>query len=169
MAEQAIAKCITSTELFLSSVRICSFVSFGSEISTELLNAVILESDKTLLIPRISGMRTMDMIHVNGDTLFDANAYGIKEPIGIPCVLESDIPTLCIVPLLAFDDYGYRLGYGGGFYDVFLQEHSHVQTIGIAFSNQYSPKELPHDEHDMPMDMIITETGIHPIQNNKPA
>lgn len=169
MAELAIAEFVISTDAFRESERICSFMSFGSEVSTELLNVKIIESNKSLLLPRVSGLRLMDMIHVEADISFEVNTYGIKEPIGVPCDLGAEVPTLCIVPLLAFDDCGHRLGYGGGFYDVFLREHPHVHTIGIAFSCQYSVNALPHEEHDILMDIIITESGIHPIQKKKPA
>ena len=163
-AVQSITDFIVNTEEYKASEQICSFMSFGSEVSTELLHQHIHESGKTLLLPRISGKRKMEMIPVDEHTQFEVNAYGIKEPIGIPCQMEKDIATLCIVPLLSFDDYGHRLGYGGGFYDVFLHAFPHVNTIGIAFSQQYSTQELPHEEHDIKMNMIITESGIHPIK-----
>ncbi len=166
-AEQSITDFIVNTEEYKASERICSFMSFGSEVSTELLHQHIHEGGKTLLLPRISGKRKMEMISVDGHTKFEVNAYGIKEPIGTPCQMGKEIATLCIVPLLSFDDHGNRLGYGGGFYDEFLKTFPHVSSIGIAFSQQFSPEELPHEDHDIHMNMIITESGIHPI--NKKA
>lgn len=163
-AEQSITDFIVNTEEYKASERICSFVSFGSEVSTELLHQRILECGKSLLLPRISGLRKMQMIQVDESTIFEVNAYGIREPIGNACEMDNSIPTLCIVPLLSFDDHGHRLGYGGGFYDVFLRANPHIYPMGIAFSRQYSTDELPHEEHDICMNMIITEIGIHSIK-----
>ena len=83
------------------------------------------------------------------------SAYGMMEaPAGWPSV----IPTILLIPLLGFDKEGYRLGYGGGFYDrtlCSLRAHTSVLAIGIAFSGQ--EMVLPHDEYDERLDWIVTE------------
>ncbi|MFM2391080.1 MAG: hypothetical protein RLZZ437_2635 [Pseudomonadota bacterium] len=71
-------------------------------------------------------------------------------------------PRVLIVPLLAFDARGYRLGYGGGFYDRTLQDlraRGPVVAIGFAFAAQEMP-EVPIDATDQPLDMIVTEAGV---------
>lgn len=84
-------------------------------------------------------------------------AYGIPEPSP-----ESSSPTdlkraICIVPALAFDKTGKRLGYGGGYYDRFLSEFE-GKSIGLAYSIFYVDK-LPADEYDATINLIITEKG----------
>ena len=169
MSEQNIMEHVFASEVYHSSDIICSFVSFGSEVSTKQLNDTILESGKKLCLPRIMGMRKMEMIVVNSHTTYVMNKYGINEPIGQSIQLTHEINALCIVPLLAYDSFGHRLGYGGGFYDVFLGEHQQMLTLGIAFSKQYSETELPYEEHDAMLKMIINEHGLHQTKKKKPA
>lgn len=76
------------------------------------------------------------------------------------------IPTVLIVPLLAFDARGYRLGYGGGFYDRTLEAlraSGPVTAIGFAFAAQEVP-EVPTEPTDQRLDAIITETGLRPLE-----
>jgi len=169
MYEHGIVEHVLTSEVYHSSDIICSFVSFGSEVSTKQLNDKILESGKTLCLPRIMGARKMEMIEVNSHTTYAMNKYGINEPIGQPIQLIHEVDVLCIVPLLAYDSFGHRLGYGGGFYDIFLGEHQQMLTLGIAFSKQYSETELPYEEHDAMLKMIINEHGLHQTKKKKPA
>jgi 5-formyltetrahydrofolate cyclo-ligase len=67
-------------------------------------------------------------------------------------------PEVLLVPLLAFDKKGHRLGYGQGHFDRFLQNHK-AMTIGIGFKEQEIDK-IPHQSHDFALDMILTEQGI---------
>ncbi len=75
---------------------------------------------------------------------------------------EEVIPDVVLTPLLAFDDAGYRLGQGGGFYDRTLEQlknrYGGVLSIGVAFSSQ-RVESVPRDEHDQRLDMIVTEKG----------
>ncbi|MYE37820.1 MAG: 5-formyltetrahydrofolate cyclo-ligase [Rhodobacteraceae bacterium] len=84
--------------------------------------------------------------------------YGVS----IPNSGNWVVPEVIIVPLLAFDDKGYRLGYGGGFYDRTLEKlksEKEVKAVGFAFSWQYSA-DIPWDEYDHKLDTIVTEQGI---------
>lgn len=67
---------------------------------------------------------------------------------------------LIIVPMLGFDKSGYRLGYGGGFYDKFLATQHQAQIIGVCYEFGILPK-LSHEEHDIPVPTIITEKLIY--------
>ena len=85
-------------------------------------------------------------------------AYGIREPVINAKTMYSD-PTIIIVPLLAFDTEGNRLGYGGGYYDAtleYLRQKSPVIAIGIAFQEQLFEEGLPSEAHDQPLDLVIT-------------
>jgi 5-formyltetrahydrofolate cyclo-ligase len=87
------------------------------------------------------------------------SAYGVTEPdVGA----EVMTPSVLLVPLLAFDADGYRLGYGGGYYDrtlTVLRAQWSVRAIGIAYAGQEIEK-LPHDAHDERLDAVLTETGL---------
>ena len=84
---------------------------------------------------------------------------------GIP-VPDDDLivtPDLVICPLLAYDATGMRLGYGGGFYDrtiSHLRRNKQTRYMGLAFSGQKSYHDLPSEVHDVPLDAVLTETGM---------
>jgi 5-formyltetrahydrofolate cyclo-ligase len=86
------------------------------------------------------------------------NAYGIAEPL--PSAAEI-LPDVVLVPLLAFDASGHRLGYGGGYYDRTLdalRKSRRVLAVGVAYSGQESAP-LPREAHDHVLDWIVTERG----------
>ena len=88
------------------------------------------------------------------------NEFGMLEPINT----EAKIPDIIIVPLLAFDKDKYRLGYGKGYYDRYLnkfikQYKKETMIVGVAFSFQKNNK-LPINKNDVKMDFILTEKGI---------
>ena len=85
--------------------------------------------------------------------------YGIPAPDSGQLVT----PDLVICPLLAYDAKGMRLGYGGGFYDrtiSHLRRNKQTRYMGLAFSEQKSYHDLPSEAHDVPLDAVLTETGI---------
>ena len=88
----------------------------------------------------------------------ERGAFGVPVPVGGD-LLEPDV---LIVPMLAFDRRGHRLGYGGGFYDrtiADLRERRTVTALGLAYAAQELP-EVPDSAHDMRLDAIVTEQGI---------
>jgi 5-formyltetrahydrofolate cyclo-ligase len=166
--ESIIMQFVIESDVFTSSEIVCSYIAFGSEVATKQLHEHILNIGKTLLLPRIMGPKGMIMIAVDSTTKYTSNRYGIQEPIGEAFTFDAAIPSICIMPLLSYDIYGHRLGYGGGFYDIFLENHSFLRRMGIAFSVQSSNIELPSEEHDMYLEFIVNEHGIYEIQK-KPA
>ncbi len=90
-----------------------------------------------------------------GDGL-TVHAFGMHEPAATAPQL---VPDLLLVPLLAFDARGHRLGYGGGFYDRTLASLAAKLAVGVAFAGQETDA-LPDQPHDHPLDMVVTETGV---------
>ena len=91
----------------------------------------------------------------------EVGAFGAE----IPTTREEVVPEILIIPLAAFTDDGYRLGYGGGFYDRTLEElraRGEVTAIGFAYSIQ-RVKSLPLEPTDQPLDIIVTEIGLRRI------
>lgn len=95
-----------------------------------------------------------------GDRL-QQGAFKIAEPLP---KMPNLVPDCIIVPLLAFDSNGFRLGYGGGFYDRTLaevrQKKPHLRSIGIGYDAQKSANPLPIDQYDQKLDYIVTEKEI---------
>lgn len=93
-----------------------------------------------------------------GDRL-ESGPHGTAHPTPAAPLL---VPTLLLVPLLAFDAKGFRLGFGGGYYDrtlAALRRGGGVVAVGLAFAAQQSPA-LPSDPWDQPLDMVFTEEGL---------
>ena len=85
-------------------------------------------------------------------------AYGICEPRQNARSIRISKNTLCVVPALAFDKSGYRLGYGKGYYDRFLSTFEGI-SVGVTFE-KFVLDTLPRGEFDLPVDLIITEGGV---------
>lgn len=94
----------------------------------------------------------------DGDPLV-TNSFNVPEPEGGAVVL----PDIVIVPFLAFDRRGFRLGYGGGHYDATLADlrrHKEIIAVGVGYGEQAVLFNLPTEEHDQRLDMIITPQAV---------
>jgi 5-formyltetrahydrofolate cyclo-ligase len=114
-----------------------------------------------LALPRIDAKHTALSFREwrDGDVLVD-NHHGIPEPRAGTKILTPDV---VLVPLLAFDARGHRLGYGGGYYDRTLSSlGSAALAIGVAYSAQRLD-HISHEAHDRKLDLIITEYGIQDV------
>ena len=138
---------------FLTNRRILSYSPYQEEVNVDIIN-----NQYGVALPVISENRTMKAYR-SIDKTYLLNKLGIKEPDPLNSIIvdKSDIDVV-IVPLLGFDHDLYRLGHGGGYYDLYLKDMDALK-IGVAFSIQ-KLEELPREAWDIPMDIIITETGI---------
>ena len=110
----------------------------------------------SIVYPRVAGKDAALQFHYVPDgEVLAPGAFGVHEPLDI---WPRAVPDILLVPLLAFDPSGYRLGYGGGFYDRTLALLK-VPAIGIAYAGQQMAS-LPHEPHDRSLDMVVTERGI---------
>ena len=92
------------------------------------------------------------------------NKFGIKEPApSNEHIVTDDIlkghNVICLIPALAFDLRGNRIGYGKGFYDTFLHRYPHIVKIGLAFEFQIV-YEIAHSTHDIPADIVVTDKRV---------
>jgi 5-formyltetrahydrofolate cyclo-ligase len=134
------------------------FRSFGSEISTLTLLERLAERDVRLALPVLLGGRMEAVAYRPGDPLV-ASGYGAMEPREREPVAPGSI-DLIVAPGLAFDPLGFRLGYGGGYYDAFLRTAGPVATrVGLAFDMQVVAS-VPHGARDEPMDAVVTDARI---------
>ncbi len=101
--------------------------------------------------------RTMSFRAVRTLSELKAGAYGIPEPPTAGELLNDRTDALCLLPGLAFDRSGYRLGYGGGYYDRFLADFG-GRTLAPTYE-RFLTERLPTDENDRPADGLITEKG----------
>lgn len=90
---------------------------------------------------------------------FDINKFGVKEPKETNGNL--DFIDLLIVPGIAFDYYGYRIGYGHGYYDKYMTNGKFSKAIGLAYDLQVTKSPIPKSEYDKKIDALFTESGFH--------
>jgi 5-formyltetrahydrofolate cyclo-ligase len=106
--------------------------------------------------PRVAGKGLpLEFHRVPDGEVLAPGAFGIHEPLDI---WPHATPNVLLVPLLAFDASGHRLGYGGGFYDRTIALLK-VPAVGIAFAGQ-EMERLPHETHDVRLSAILTERGL---------
>lgn len=142
------------------------FWPVGSEIDTRPLLKELHESGARCLLPVVTGKgQPLLFRHWHPGMEMQTASFNIPVP---PEDSPEGKPRLLLVPLLAFDGAGYRLGYGGGFYDRTLaglragagaDPEARPLAIGVAFSGQYLDI-VPHDRLDEPLDVILTERGL---------
>ncbi len=155
---------------FTSAKNILCFASYGSEVDTKDIIEVSLSSDKAVYLPKIctdekKSAKVMRFFRIESTDELVKGFKGIMEPAGDEKKeyrLSSD--TLVIVPGLAFEKSGARLGYGGGFYDRFIAGVSdghadgNMLLCGIAFSEQIVDEgSIPVDDRDMRVGILITD------------
>jgi len=136
---------------------VSGFLPIGSELDVRKAMAACLVKGAELCMPAVIEAAAPLVFRRwrEGDPLIE-EAFGTRAPA--PDAPECK-PTVLIVPMLAFDRQGYRLGYGGGFYDrtlAALRAEGPVLAVGAAFAGQ-EVKNVPHDALDQPMDFIVTE------------
>lgn len=117
-----------------------------------LLNRLTTEG-KTVLLPRVVSDTDMELRRYTGPNDLEPGAFGIMEPTG-ELFTDYDLIDVAVVPGMAFDREGHRLGRGKGYYDRFLAQLPHIYKIGICFPFQLVDK-VPADAHDMLMDEVV--------------
>ena len=142
-------------------------ISALAEVSTSPIIDGLALMDKQLSVPVIRNGELLTALFRKGDALRSAQ-FGIPEPeVALVCD-ESNLDVV-LLPLLAFDERGYRIGYGGGFYDRFLQRLSLQGVtpcrIGLSFLLQ-KVDAVPADSWDEPLDGVVHEHGIIRFNSN---
>ncbi len=141
----------------ISSGRIVAgYYPIGSEIDCLKILKLSQEKGATTAIPYIKEDNIIEFRKWrNGDPL-------IEGMFNIPTPKEEKIviPDIILVPLVAFDDTGIRIGFGSGIYDRSLPFFSDSKKIGLAFFDQLNKKRLPKEEFDYPLDAVITEKRV---------
>jgi 5-formyltetrahydrofolate cyclo-ligase len=139
---------------------VLAFRSLTREVQTDALLDAALEEGKQLGLPRVAAgeLRFHRVANVSLD--LTRGSYGIEEPK--PELPEISLRTriIALIPGMAFTSSGARLGRGGGYYDRFLAAYGHgVTAVGLCFDLQLR-EELPTEEGDMPVDYVVTESGV---------
>jgi 5-formyltetrahydrofolate cyclo-ligase len=149
---------VNSSEFKLSNV-IAAYFPTGSEVRTQYIMYAVLKNHKVLALPRTERDEIVfcqvSKVDIAEDKLISGR-FGIKEPAQSSNIVET--MDLLIVPGLAFDRNGYRLGYGKGYYDRFIaNKKSLFFSMGLAFEFQLLDNDLPRCDFDQKIDAVTTE------------
>lgn len=151
----------TTSSFFEEASILGVYLAHGSEVKTQMIIEAAFRNMKTIAVPRVIDSTSVRFYEIDeyGMNSLLKGRFGILEPNGT----ENDVSKamdLLIVPGIAFDSHGYRLGHGMGYYDNFLRNKGQMTVIGLAFDFQII-KILPHSKYDMKVDNVVTETGFH--------
>lgn len=141
---------------------VAAFWPMAAEIDTRPLFEALAALGVATALPRVVAKGAPLAFHRfrPGDALLEAGMR-VFEPLATALAVR---PSIVVVPMVAFDAGGYRLGYGGGFYDRTLAALGpDVAAIGLAFEVQRAGA-LPHEATDVRLSSIVTETGVHHLR-----
>ena len=117
-------------------------------------------SNQMILLPAAEKNNLMNFYQWKKNDVLTVSELGMLEPLKA----EAKIPDVIIVPLLAFDRDKFRLGYGKGYYDRYLnkyiKQYKNIMTVGVVFSFQKHHK-IPINHNDVKLDFVLTEKGIY--------
>ncbi|EFI42497.1 MULTISPECIES: 5-formyltetrahydrofolate cyclo-ligase [Peptoniphilus] len=154
-----------NSDIYKKSNHIFIFVSYKKEVNTHKIIKKALKDEKNVYIPVIDrNTMTMNVSCLRDFDSLKENYMGILEPTEKDLnFVDPKIIDLVIVPGLAFDKNGYRIGYGGGFYDKFFAT---IETkpikLGIGYSMQFVD-EVIHDDFDKALDYFLSENQIYKL------
>lgn len=158
-AGEAIARIVVGLDAFARADRVAAYVALDDEVPSDAILDTVLASGRALLLPRVVG-RDLEFAAVSGFDQLCRGRWGLREPAGA-CIAARLAPDdLVLVPGLAFDRSGRRLGRGGGHYDrVFALGDMPPFRVGLAFAFQVVAS-VPADERDRCVDGVVTELGF---------
>ena len=163
------------SSIYHKAQSVCLYYSFAEEINTHTLASRVLVDQKQLILPRVNKVcHNLDFYRVQDLSTLCKGTFGIFEPsressslIDITQVATCDKSMVVVVPGLVFDKFGYRLGYGAGYYDRILDKLScvaYVSTVGLCRAQTLvDDLHALHlvEAHDRSVDVVITQASMY--------
>lgn len=150
--DQSICEQLLNLDEIRKSFCIYCYVSAHHEVGTWKIIAALISQGKFVAVPKVIG-KDMEFYAISGKTDLEEGSMGIMEPKST-CLKIHDLKAPVIVPGIAFDMQGNRIGYGGGFYDRFFKREPNHPRIAIAYDFQIFD-QIPIEPHDIPVHQII--------------
>lgn len=151
----------TAMPAYRDAELILAYVTYRNEMDTKAVIERAWKDGKRVAVPvcHKSRLYFYEIDHLDGMKL---GSRGVLEPDteGLePLTMDDFEGSICLVPGLVFDAQGYRIGYGAGYYDDFLADYPGLK-VGLVRSLRLSSNPLPRDEHDVPMDVLVSESAV---------
>ena len=134
---------------------ILAYYSLPDEVFTHQLIDELVAEGKTVLLPKVLDATTMELRCYTGPHDLVEGPFGIQEPVGSPFT-DYSLIDVALIPGVAFDDQGHRLGRGRGYYDRFLRTTGTVPFVRIGVCLDFQKVDaVPYDANDIPVDIVI--------------
>lgn len=151
-ASQRLAELFLASEAYRQAKTIYGYLPYNQEVRTVPMLQQALMDGKKVAVPKCYGDE-MRFIYLDDLSKVEKGYCGIPEPIADEPVAHDE-NALVLMPGLAFDPQGHRMGYGGGFYDKFLEQEPEHPTIALCYDFQML-KHLETEAHDIPVDTVL--------------
>jgi len=149
---QKLAQLLYRSPAYRSARTIYGYLPYNQEVRTVPMLEQALREGKRVAVPKVYG-KEMKFLYLEDFSQVAKGYAGIPEPIA-DGPIARDETALVLMPGLAFDREGRRIGYGGGFYDKFLAAEPNHPTLALCYDFQLLPA-LETDEHDIPVDFVL--------------
>lgn len=149
-----------STRMELDHFHLFLPIENQKEVNTLIIKEYLQANQKKVYTSVIGPKRLeMDTFLLSAETIFEESKMGIPNPVDAEKI-DPDCIQVILIPLLVFDIAGNRIGYGKGYYDIFLKKlKPHVIKVGLSY---FLPEEkIPSEEHDVPLDFCITPKKLY--------
>lgn len=147
-----LARLFFASEAYQKAKTIYGYLPYNQEVRTVPMLAQALKDGKKVAVPKVYG-EEMKFLYLDDLNAVAKGYAGIPEPIADEPVAQDET-ALVLMPGLAFDPQGHRIGYGGGFYDKFLAAEPNHPTLALCYEFQMLPK-LDVEDHDIPVDAVL--------------
>ena len=153
-----LAKMLYATEQYRAARSLYAYLSFNQEVRTNPIIQRAWADGKRVAVPKVVGDEMVFIWIDSFEGLTPQGAFHIMEPIEDGPIAD-DATALILMPGLAFDPQGHRVGYGGGYYDRYLAEQPHHPTVALCYDFQLYD-HLDVDDYDVPVDVVITDSTL---------
>ncbi len=149
---EALGESFRKSALYQQADTIYGYLPYNQEVRTVAMLEQAIRDGKRVAVPKVCG-EEMRFIYIEDMSAVEKGYAGIPEPVADGPVADDE-KALVLMPGLAFDPQGHRIGYGGGFYDRFLEKEPQHPTLALCYEFQMLP-HLETEEHDIPVDYVL--------------
>lgn len=162
-ADSKICNYLIESSIYKNADTILFYAALDDEINIDdCINNALSQGKKAALPVCLDDNGNMKFYYINSLNDIKTGHFGVREPDTDICREVTNYNcSICIVPAIAYDKKGYRLGYGKGYYDRFLENFSFI-SVGLCY-NELIMDALPIGEHDIPVDYMITQDGLFTV------
>lgn len=148
----ALLELFTATDAYKQAKTLYGYMPYNQEVRTVPILERAMRDGKKVAVPKVYG-DDMKFLYIKSFENFAKSDFGIPEPIADEPIAEDET-ALVLMPGLAFDPAGHRIGYGGGFYDKFLSREPNHPTVALCYAFQVL-EQLETEAFDIPVDLVL--------------